>query len=458
MENSSNIMEILSSSDASAKIELLQEIQNEHLDEEILLQICSLLSCEDKGVIDAASIFLYNNGNPVIPNILVPLVSSPNIALRNLVGEILLRIGSDALDAMLLYISRGDNDDIKFIIDLLGLVGDTKANHTILDVFHKNENDNVTLACIEALGSLGCTEALTHLFVVYEQNELFRPTVIEALGKIGSKEGLEFIVNKYKGEDELTKFSIVESLGLIGDEETFFFLLSELSLTSGALTWPMLSSIYALKEKFGFDIPFDERMKNSILETLVDAELKYKKVAAYLVMIFNDPDIILASLQVYGADYELDETLKPKFFENAKLILTKSHEIINKSPHNLLALLSLLKELVEYNPYIREEFSPLELRNLTDSISTCLQHPDEEIRQVSIDLIFLIDIKMGILFIDVMIEDDNMWNRLRLPDILETIDLPESTAALKRLSEDSEEMVSQRAKEILSNRLASGGN
>jgi hypothetical protein len=220
----------------------------------------------------------------------------------------------------------------------------------------------------------------------------------------------------------------------------------------------MLSSIYTLKEKFGFDIPFDERMKNSILETLVDAEFKYKKVAAYLVMIFNDPETIIASLQVYGSDYELDETLKPKFFEHAKLILTKAHEVINNEPHNLLALLNLLKELVEYNPNIREEFSPLELRNLTDSISTCLQHPDEEIRQVSIDLVFLIDIKMGLLFIDVMIEDDNMWNRLRLPDILETIDLPESTEALKRLSDDPEEMVSQRAKEILSNRLASGGN
>ncbi|MDP3830993.1 MAG: HEAT repeat domain-containing protein [Ignavibacteriaceae bacterium] len=458
MENSSNIMEILSSSDAPAKIELLQEIQNEHLDEETLLQICSLLSGEDKGVIDAASIFLYNNGNHVIPNILIPLVSSSNIALRNLVGEILLRIGSGAVDAMLLYLSKGDNDDIKFIIDLFGLIGDTKVNQTILEIFHKNENENVTLACIEALGSLGCTESLSHLFVVYEQNELFRPTVIEALGKIGSKEGLEFIVNKYKEEDELTKFSIVESLGLIGDEETFFFLLSELGLTSGALTWPILSSIYTLKEKFGFDIPFDERMKNSILETLVDAELKYKKVAAYLVMMFNDPDTILASLRVYGSDYELDETIKPKFFENAKLILTKAHEVIDKSPHNLLSLLNLLKELVEYNPNIREEFSPLELRNLTDAISTCLQHPDEEVRQVSIDLIFMIDMKMGIMFIDVMIEDDNMWNRLRLPDILETIDTPESTAALTRLSEDPEEMVSQRAKEILSNRLASGGN
>jgi HEAT repeat protein len=458
MENSSKIIEILNSSDASAKIELLQEIQNEQLDEKTYLQISRLLSDEDKGVVDAVSIFLYNNGNQTIPNILVPMVSSSNIALRNLVGEILLRIGSGTIDTMLQYLSKGDNDDIKFIIDLLGLIGDTKANHAILDVFHKSDNDNVTLACIEALGSLGCNEALNHLFVVYEQNELFRPTVIEALGKIGSKDGLEFIINKYKGEDELTKFSIVESLGLIGDEETFFFLLSELSVTSGALIWPMLSSIYTLKEKFGFDIPFDERMKNSILETLVDAEFKYKKVAAYLVMIFNDPETIIASLQVYGSDYELDETLKPKFFEHAKLILTKAHEVINNEPHNLLALLNLLKELVEYNPNIREEFSPLELRNLTDSISTCLQHPDEEIRQVSIDLVFLIDIKMGLLFIDVMIEDDNMWNRLRLPDILETIDLPESTEALKRLSDDPEEMVSQRAKEILSNRLASGGN
>nr|HRI45522.1 hypothetical protein [Ignavibacteriaceae bacterium] len=189
-----------------------------------------------------------------------------------------------------------------------------------------------------------------------------------------------------------------------------------------------------------------------------DAHIKYKKVAAYLVMIFNDPDIILAALNVFGQDFELDETLKPKFIENSKLILSKVHSTINQMPKNLLPLLNLLRELVEEDHHINEELSPLELRNLTDSISNCFKHPDEEVRQVAIDLIFAIDPKMGLLFIDIILDDDNMWNRLRLLDILEMVQLPEANEALQKLAEDPEEMINERAKEILSTRTASSGN
>ncbi|MBX2975366.1 MAG: hypothetical protein KF721_04475 [Ignavibacteriaceae bacterium] len=452
------ILEILNSSDSDLKIDTLFNIQSESLSEEVLIKIVQLISEDDKGVVNAAANLLSFNGSPQIPYLLVPLVTSETISLRNLAGEILLKIGDGAITAMIQFLPKGNNDDLKFIIDLLGLIANPQANHAILDVFYKNENENVLLACIEAFGNLKCTEALSHLFVIYEQNELFKPTIIEAIGKIGSKEGLDFIIKKYHEEEELTKFSIVESLGLIGNEETFFFLLSELSNTSGALTWPFLGSIYALKEKFNFDIPFDERMKNSILETLFDADIKYKKVAAYLVMIFNDPDIILAALNVFGQDFELDETLKPKFIENSKLILSKVHSTINQMPKNLLPLLNLLRELVEEDHHINEELSPLELRNLTDSISNCFKHPDEEVRQVAIDLIFAIDPKMGLLFIDIILDDDNMWNRLRLLDILEMVQLPEANEALQKLAEDPEEMINERAKEILSTRTASSGN
>lgn len=452
MNEQIEVLEILNSGDSDAVIDLLQKLQYSDITEETAKNVCKLLESENKGVVNSASSLLINNPHQAIPELVVKYVSSRKIVLRNLAGEILLRIGSLAIPSMVSFIDICKvHDDQKFVIDLMGLIGDKDAVEPITKLFKTSENDNVVLACIEALGNLESSEILDELLSIYDNNELYKPTLMEAIGKIGSKKGLDFIIEKYQTEDDLVKFSILESLGQIGDEETFFFLLSELNEISGALVWPLLSSIYNLKEKFGFDIPFDERMKNSILQTIYDADMKYKKIAAYLVNSFDDPDIIFACLNIYGSEDELDETIKHKFVENSKLIFSKIYEILNRMPANLKALLALLQELTDINPEVNHLLSGLEFHNLSDSISRCLEHHDEEIRQIAVGLLFKIDPQMALMFVDVMLNDDNMWNRLRLTDYLD-IDLPDSIDALVKLTNDEDEMVRQSATDILKRR------
>ena len=65
------------------------------------------------------------------------------------------------------------------------------------------------------------------------------------------------------------------------------------------------------------------------------------------------------------------------------------------------------------------------------------------------ELLFTTDQNIAILFIDKMLDDDNMWNRLKLLEILSNTNLPEAESALVRMSNDPEEMISERAKFIL---------
>ncbi len=451
--NTQNLLSLLESKDPSERSGAIESVMFEEWDDVLCTKISSLLQDEDKGVRNVVSMALTVNGNPSIPEKIIGLVSAKDISIRNLAGEVLLKIGVPSIPALIDYIPKGDHDDKKFVVDILGLIKDHQSSEAILNLLKVTDDDNIVLACVEALGNIQCDRCLDYLAKVYEQNELFRPTVIEAMGKIGSKAALDFMQKIYKSEDELTKFSIIESFGLIGDESIFFFLLSELNNLEGALVYPVLASIYALKEKYQFDIPFDERMKNIILNTLIEAEPQYKKVAALLVSEFNDKEIILACLKIWGTDTELDDALKPKFLENPAVIIRGIIELLQKGEENLRSLLYLLQDILIYEGIdFNSLLGPIELRNLTDSFTRCLENPDEEVRKTSMELLFHIDRENAFLFLDTMLNDDNLWNRLKLLEILDSIDNENSTAALRKLADDPEEMINERAKMILETR------
>ena len=445
-----NLKNQLYSDDPAKRCSVIESLMNEELDDEIIEILCTFVEDSDKGVRNSVDMALSFNPSSNIPLHLVKYVSSQNISSRNLAGEILLKIGNKAVDAMVAFIDNGSDDDKKFIIDILGLIGDPKSGDPILKVLETNENDNVILACIEALGNLKYKEALDKLFETYEKNELFRPTIIEALGKIGSKRTLDFVMSKYNEEEELIKFSIIESLGSIGDEQSFYFLISELNETSSPIISPIIGSIFELREKYNFDVPFDDKVKKAILQTIYESEPKYKKAAVYLISAFEDEEIIAACLKIYGEDIELDEIIRPKIFEKPLVLFNALPSFINELPDNLMKLLELTKEILDENSVeIINTLAGIQRRNISDSFTKCLDNPDEEIRKLAVELLFTIDQDIAILFVDKMLDDDNIWNRLKLLELLSNINLPEAESALIRMSNDPEEMISERAKFIL---------
>jgi HEAT repeat protein len=278
---------------------------------------------------------------------------------------------------------------------------------------------------------------------------LFRPTIIEALGKIGSADAVKFILEKYKDEDEVTQYSMIESLGKIGNIEAFFFLISELKNMSYALTWAAIKSLKELKEAHNLDVPFDEHMRNSIMITLVDGDIEYKRAAASLISVFEDKKIVEACLKIYGEDSEIDEYIKAKFFENPVFLYPRLTEYMKQKPQNLKSLFDLLKDIIEFNSDSLASLSEIDMRNLCDMFADNIENPDEEIRRSAIEFLFFCSLDMAEMFIDTMLQDDNFWNRLRVLEILEGLGSEKLNEAAKILSEDPEEMVKEKALEII---------
>lgn len=443
--------------DTESKIEILQGFEISQLTDEQLKELISLLNDSDKGVRNQITMMLSTSTDGRIAQYLVEYISSADISTRNLAGELLIKLGNLSVEPLLQYLSdvEGNYDDEKFIIDVLGLIGNLSAETQILKVLDRTNDKNVKLSCIESLGNLMSEASIEKISKCYEEDELYKATVIEALGKIGSKKAQDYMLEKYRIEDELTKFSIIESLGLIGDTDTFYFLLAELNKTEGPLIWVLIKSIRELKEKFKLDIPFDERIKSAILDTIYEAHNEYKKAAIYLLGNFNDKEILTASITTIGEDPELDQVLREKVLNNCKMAIQVFPKLLNMKLNNSSKILELIDEVntASKNP-ITEILTGLSLRSFTDSLSDYLNDTDEETRSMAMNLLFQIDPKTAVLYSDKMVNDDNIWNKIRLVDNLAEIDDECVVPVLKKLSADTEIMVSKRASDLLSQRIS----
>jgi HEAT repeat protein len=111
-------------------------------------------------------------------------------------------------------------------------------------------------------------------------------------------------------------------------------------------------------------------------------------------------------------------------------------------------ILELLNSFISADSESLKMLAELERRRLTEALSQSLTNPDEVVRIAAAELLFKIDTETAILFIDTMISDENFWNRIRLLDLLADFNNPVVGEAIEKLTNDPEEMVSEKAKEM----------
>ncbi len=121
----------LLSEDFQVRRGAIEELNPADVDDELLKTIIKLIEDDNQGVRDAVSHLLINASNEIICSEVVPYISSPNISVRNLAGEILLKKGVKAIPPMLDYLKKANDDDQKFIIDVLGLIGENRLRMTL---------------------------------------------------------------------------------------------------------------------------------------------------------------------------------------------------------------------------------------------------------------------------------------------------------------------------------------
>jgi HEAT repeat protein len=147
----------------------------------------------------------------------VLLLESDNAGLRNSAVEALERLGVQAMPILCRHVTDDDHDVRKFVIDILGSIGDAEAMPLLLNALDDPE-PNVCAAAAENLGKIGNVQAVPHLLQALRKSDIWlRYTVLEALSKIGKPVPMT-VITPLLGENLLKKAAF-DCLGAIGDAE-----------------------------------------------------------------------------------------------------------------------------------------------------------------------------------------------------------------------------------------------
>lgn len=164
---------------------------------------------------EAVDLLLSFSSEAGLAGELIDLLSvQGNAGLRNSVVEVLQTIGAPVLPQLVENLRHDDPGVRKFIVDIMGGIGDAAAVADLVTVL-ADQDPNVAAAAAESLGLIGDEKALPHLLKALERDEfLIRYAVLQALVKIGRPVPLDLITPL--ASNLLLKKAVFECIGIIG--------------------------------------------------------------------------------------------------------------------------------------------------------------------------------------------------------------------------------------------------
>lgn len=430
-------------------IQIVEDCYSKELTNDEISLLAELLKSPDKGVRNSVSFFFINSNHELIPFKVVEYVKSSDTSIRNLAGDILLKKGSESIAALLNFIDVGDADDKKFCIDILGLIGNPIACEKVISELEKSTNDNLTLACLEALGNLRCPEIEKVVASIYHKNELFKPTIIEALGKAGTDEVIQFLIDVYDEEDELIKFAIIEALGLIGNKETINFLVARIKSETYSLIGPIVNSIYQLVNKYNVECQSSQKIVEKIIAAADFFDQSHSMaVVSFLANHLNN-DVLYVFMKLFGKDFEVDMIIRKIFDNNLHAFLSLLPSYLMTPNYNSFDLITYFKEVVYVSPAEVKEVLDSNGNEMFAALTKLLTAKADEIRALAAELILAINPSVGIENADKLISDPNVWNRMGYLENYASVVVPFPEEFIKKFTNDNDEMIKTRAEALL---------
>lgn len=257
------------------------------------------LTDEDRGVRDAVAESLKRTANEKEAYKIIDFLRSEIIDIRNFAVDILIHLESKSVPALIDNMHDNDHDVRKFIVDILGII----KEESCLEEMHKlldDSDQNVQISVVEALGNIGSASSINPLIRASEKNPTFKATAIEALGKIGDDQVIEFILKSCDDEDPLISFTAIETLGKIGRKEQLLPLFKMIERKEEFHISPLFMAIMQIAEKFE--------------DSFFDYIKEYQEIAEkYISIALTDNEVVnrlSANILEYGNKNNLDFILK----------------------------------------------------------------------------------------------------------------------------------------------------
>lgn len=294
MEANELIIRFRNASDAYSKRRAAEELSTSiELNKEIIEALAEGLLDKDGGVKDLCSRALVNMPEAwksTASFAIVPFIKHNDIEVRNLAGDILVRIGKSALDSLIPFLSDDDPDNRKFACDIIGLIG-SPENGVYIHKLMEDEDVNVVSSSAEAVGNLKDDTAMDMLMDVYENYEELKPVVIDSIGKIGGRRAEMFLIDKMRTESDIfLKTATIDALAFCGEDLTISTeLMNELPKVPEELQMILLKTIFAISFRQGYPLELPNDLKH----------------IARRAMLEDDNDVRMAGLLALGNKYTI---------------------------------------------------------------------------------------------------------------------------------------------------------
>lgn len=170
-----------------------------------------------------------------------------NVGLRNTAVDILVRLRQLALPVLLMELESSDHDVRKFVLDILGAIGDPSCVPRMLPAL-ADPDYNVRAAAAENLGKIGAAESVSALLeAMTDADLLLKFTILEALGKIGG--ALPFAALLNYNDDLLLRKALFDCIGNALLPEGIPLLVAGLNDSMGNVREAALLALASLHEK-----------------------------------------------------------------------------------------------------------------------------------------------------------------------------------------------------------------
>ncbi|HKK20118.1 MAG TPA: HEAT repeat domain-containing protein, partial [candidate division Zixibacteria bacterium] len=307
----------------------------------------------DMGIREMAADLLCNIKGDIAAQLLIKFLAHGDIGTRNLAAEILVRFGGEAVPALIAEIENDDHDVRKFIVDVLGMIGDERSTGAICGRLH-DSNINVVCSAAEALGEIGSSATIPELVEAYRRTPDVRLQAVEALGKIGDPSTLQYLIEFLGSDDPVVLYAAIEALGNLNRQESVDHLIRFLEYPDSTIAEAALAAIIHISinndGRIGHDLPLD-KFSEFLFEGIRNRDPRITKFTLGHLSHWYGSKVVQSLLDVVA--YVEDDDLKRIVEILAQIGPSASDLILRKFPESStsvkLVLLNILKQYVDEN-------------------------------------------------------------------------------------------------------------
>jgi len=251
----------------------------------------------------------------LIDALLVRVVETDNIGLRNAAIEVLGLVGQGKADRFARACESAGEGARKFLVEAMGKTRDPKMIAS-LEALIRESDPNTAAAAVEALVRIGGVRAETLLEEQLTSPDLFlRIAIVEGLSRMGTR--VPWALLKPAVEDAIVRRISAELLGRTGDLQALEFLI-ELAIDPSPQT--SSAALRAIAE-LGNTVDThrdelvdrlsdsNESFRHSLYEALQHGDTPTRQGAAYLAVLSRDVSSLEAVIQAIADDVTNPETI-----------------------------------------------------------------------------------------------------------------------------------------------------